>query len=113
MINKRLPVVSLIFYILAGLFLIFAVWAAVYSFRYIADLAAMGQVVVKDNLFEVASFHMGNFGQYFVFAVLLFGVGWIVNLFAGIEVEEYDYVDEEHEFEDDLLEDLETEFDIE
>jgi hypothetical protein len=111
MINKKLPVISLVFYILAGLFLIFAVWAAVYSFRYIADLVSMGQVVVSDNLFEVASFHMGNFGQYFVFAALLFGAGWIVNLFSGIEVEEYDYVDEELESMEDLLDDLENEID--
>ena len=113
MINKKLPIVSLVFYILAGLFLIFAVWAAVFSFRYIGDLVSMGQVVVRDNLFEVFSFHMGNFGQYVVFAALLFGAGWIVNLFAGIEVEEYDFVDEESESMEDLLDDLEAELDEE
>jgi hypothetical protein len=113
MINKKLPVVSLIFYILAGLFLIFAVWAAVYSFRYIADLVAMGQVVVSDSLFEVISFHMSNFGQYVVFTALLFGAGWIVHLFAGVEVETYDFADEELESMEELLDDLETELDEE
>ena len=105
MINKKLPVVSLIFYILAGLFLIFTVWAAVYSFRYISDLVSMGQVVVSDNLFEVISFHMGNFGQYIVYVALLFGAGWLVHLFSGVEVETYDYVDDELESMEDLLED--------
>ena len=105
MINKKLPVVSLILYILAGLFLIFAVWAAVFSFRYISELVTMGQVVVKDSLFEIVSFHMGNFGQYFVYTALLFGVGWIVNLFAGVEVETYDFDEEALESLEELLED--------
>lgn len=113
MIKNKLPVVSLIFYILAGLFLTFAVWAAVFSFQYISSMASMGQIVISDNLFEVVSFHMANFGQYVVFAALLFGAGWIVNLFAGVEVETYDYADEELESMEELMDDLETELDEE
>lgn len=105
MINKKLPVVSLIFYILAGLLLIFAVWAAVFSFQYISTMVAMGQIVPGDNLFEITSFHMTNFGQYVVYAALLFGVGWIVYLFS------------EHTtlavFEEDDLDDLLDELDLE
>ena len=83
MINKKLPIVSLILYILAGLFLAFAVWAAVVSFQYISEMAAMGQLVVSDNLFNIVSFHMSNFGQYVVFAAVLFGVGWIVQIISA------------------------------
>ncbi len=82
MIKQKLPIVSLILYILAGLFLIYAVWAAVFSFRYISSMVSMGQVVVRDSLFEVISFHVANFGQYVVFAALLFGAGWIVHLIS-------------------------------
>lgn len=87
MIKEKLPIVSLIFYILAGLFLIFAVWAAVFSFEYISGMVAMGQIVVSDNLFEITSFHMANFGQYVVFAALLFGVGWIVHIISAPKAE--------------------------
>lgn len=80
MINKKLPIVSLILYILAGLFAIFAVWAAVFSFQYISTMVDMNQIVVSDNLFEIVSFHISNFGQYIVFAALLFSAGWIVYL---------------------------------
>jgi hypothetical protein len=97
MSKKNLPVVSLIFFILAGLFLVFAIFAARFSFNYISELVAMGQVVVRDSLFEIISFHMGNFGQYVVYAALLFGVGWIVDLFAGVEVETYEYEEEDFE----------------
>jgi hypothetical protein len=46
----------------------------------------MGQVVVQDALFEIVSFHMTNFGQYVVYAALLFAAGWIVYLVTDLEV---------------------------
>ena len=112
MINKKLPVVSLIFYILAGLILIFAIWAAVFSIEYISTMVAMGQIIASDNLFEITSFHMTNFGQYLIYAALLFGVGWIVQLFAApvtVTLTE----DEEDEDLEELWEVLETDFDAE
>ncbi len=103
MINKKLPVISLVFYILAALLFIFAVWSANHSFRYISDLVSMGQVVIKDSLFDIISFHLNSFGQYVIYAALLFGIGWTVNLFAGVEVETYEFDDEELEALDELF----------
>lgn len=97
MINKKLPIVSLIFYILAGLFLAFSVWAAVFSFQYISEMAAMGQIVVSDNLFNIASFHMANFGQYVVFTALLFGTGWIVHIISAPKADELATAEEDVE----------------
>jgi hypothetical protein len=98
MIKNKLPIVSLILYILAGLLLIFAVWAAVFSFQYIAGMVEMGQVVVRDSLFEIVSFHVTNFGQYVVYAALLFAAGWVVYLVTDLEVVITD--DEEEDFSD-------------
>lgn len=86
MIKNKLPIVSLILYILAGLLFIYAIWAAVFSFQYISGMVDMGQVVVQDALFEIISFHMTNFGQYVVYAALLFAAGWIVYLVTDLEV---------------------------
>jgi hypothetical protein len=109
MIKNKLPIVSLIFYILAGLFFIFAIWAAVFSFQYISGMVEMGQVVVRDSLFEITSFHFSNFGQYVVYAALLFAAGWIVYLVTDLEVVFAD--DDEEEFaeivEDELLGEVE------
>jgi hypothetical protein len=109
MINKKFPIVSLVFYILAGLFLIFAVWAAVFSFRYISTMVSMGQIIVSDNLFEITSFHMANFGQYIVYAALLFGAGWIVQLISAPKAETLAAVEADVEEMEALLEDLEAE----
>lgn len=106
MINKKLPIVSLIFYVLAGLFLAFAVWAAVFSFQYISEMAAMGQIVVSENLFNIASFHMQNFGQYVVFSAILFGVGWIVYLTSAPKADALVVAEEDIESLEMLLEDL-------
>jgi hypothetical protein len=109
MIKNKLPIVSLIFYILAGLFFLFAIWAAVFSFQYISGMVEMGQVVVRDSLFEITSFHFSNFGQYVVYAALLFAAGWIVYLVTDLEVVFAD--DDEEEFaeimEDELLGEVE------
>ncbi|MBW6467174.1 MAG: hypothetical protein K0B06_11770 [Brevefilum sp.] len=111
MIRNKLPIVSLIFYILAGLFLLFAIWAAVFSFQYISGMVAMGQVVVRDSLFEITSFHFSNFGQYVVYAALLFAAGWIVYLVTDPEMELVFVDDDEEELaeivEDELLDEVE------
>lgn len=112
MIKQKLPIVSLIFYILAGLFLIFAVWAAVFSFQYISSMVAMNQLVIRENLFEVTSFHVANFGQYVVFAALLFGAGWTVHLVSLPDEEDWEFEEDEDEFEV-PEEDLEVDLDLE
>ncbi len=80
MSKKKTPVVSIVLYVLAGVLLIFGIWSAVYSFNYISDMIETGQLVTEGNLFEIISFHMGNFAQYLVFAALLFALGWILQV---------------------------------
>jgi hypothetical protein len=64
----------------------------------------MGQIVPGDNLFEITSFHMANFGQYIIYAALLFGVGWVMYLFSAPTTLAV--------FEEDDLEDLLEDFDL-
>lgn len=78
--KKSISIVSIVLYVFAGLLLVYTVWAAVYSFNYISSMVAQNQVVIEGIEFEIVSFHMSNFGQYFVFAVLLFASGWIVQM---------------------------------
>lgn len=109
MINKKLPIVSLIFYILAGLFFAFAIWAAVFSFQYISEMAAMGQIVVSENLFNIVSFHMQNFGQFVIFAAILFGVGWIIQVVSAPKEDELFVLVEDDDSMEVEMEDLQTE----
>jgi hypothetical protein len=98
MIKNKLPIVSLILYIMAGLLFIFAIWAAVLSIQTVNDAIAMGQITVRDSSFEILGYLFANFGQYLVYAALLFAAGWIVYLVTDLEVVFAD--DDEEDFSD-------------
>lgn len=104
--QKSIPVVSIILYVLAALLLGYSIWAAVYSSGIVSDAVAAQQLVVKGNEFEVISFYMQSIAQYFLFGVVLFALGWILqSLPTGAEeaVEE-DYI---YEMDEGLVEESE------
>ncbi len=101
--KKKIPVVSLIFYILAVITLAYGVWAIVYSAGIVKQAVSLNQLVVAGNEFEVVSFYMSNVAQYVLFALVLFGLGWIVQIITLQQAEDWD-----DEFEiSDLIEDFE------
>ncbi len=98
--QKSVPVVSIILYVLAALLLGYSIWAAVYSSGIISEAVAAQQLVVQGNEFEVISFYMQNIAQYFLFGVVLFALGWVIQSLSAQESEEYDeYEDEDITFE--------------
>lgn len=90
----KFPVVSIVLYVLAGLFALYTIWAAVYAFGYVSEMVAANQLVIKGSEFEVTNFLMSNFAQYAFFAIVLFALGRIV------QVVSFDIDDEEDEDED-------------
>ena len=76
--QKKLPVVSIIFFILAGVLLALGIWGAIYASDYISTLIDAGQLIVDGNEYELVSFHLSSYGQYVFFAILFFGIGWII-----------------------------------
>jgi hypothetical protein len=76
--KKKLPVISIVLFVLAGLLVIYSIWAAIFTADIIKNAVAMGQLVFKGNEFEVVSFYMTNIAQYALFAVVLFALGWIL-----------------------------------
>jgi hypothetical protein len=85
--QKKLPVVSIIFFILAGVLLALSIWGAVYASNYISSLIDAGQLMVDGNEYELVSFHLSSSGQYVFFAIIMFGIGWIIYLLAPEEEE--------------------------
>ena len=76
--QKSIPVVSIILYVFAALLLGYSIWAAVYSTGIISEAVAAQQLQVSGNEFEVVSFYMQNIAQYFLFGLVLFALGWIL-----------------------------------
>jgi hypothetical protein len=76
-------ILSIVFYALAALLMIYAVWAFSRSADIISEAIEAGQITVSGNLYEIISFYMANTGQYFVFALLLAGMGFLLHKGQG------------------------------
>ena len=90
----KFPVVSIVLYVLAALFALYSIWAAIYSINYVSEMVAANQLVIKGSEFEVANFLMTNIAQYAFFAIVLFALGRIMQVVSS------DINDEEDEDED-------------
>ena len=100
--QKKLPVISIIFFVLAGVLLALGIWGAIYASDYISTLIDAGQLVVDGNEYELVSFHLSSYGQYIFFAIIIFGIGWII---YALEPEEEELLlDEELLLEEEELE---------
>lgn len=86
--KKKLPILSTVLYVIAGLLVAYSIWAGVYSGKYISTMIDQGQLTFSGNEFEIVSFYMGNMAQYLLFAITLFVLGKIVLYFSFIEEED-------------------------
>jgi hypothetical protein len=86
--KKKLPILSTVLYVIAGLLVVYSIWAAVYSADYISTMMQQGQLAFSGNEFEIISFYMSNIAQYVLFAITLFVLGRILLYFSFIEEEE-------------------------
>jgi hypothetical protein len=75
-----------VLYVLAVLLLAYSVWAAIYSSQIVSQAIDMGQLLVSGSEFEILSFYMSNVAQYFLFAVVLFVLGYMLQTNPGQEV---------------------------
>lgn len=86
--KNKVPVLSIVFYVLAIILMAYAIWAAVYSFDYISQAVEQNQLIVEGFEFEIVNFYMTNVAQYVVFAAILFGIGWLLQkLESGVVIE--------------------------
>lgn len=76
--NFTSKVFSICLYVLAGLLFAYSIWALTNSISYIGEMINSGQLAFAGNEYDIINFYMGNCTQYFVFAVLLAAVGFLV-----------------------------------
>jgi len=80
MFNKKLPIISIVLYVLAGILAIYTIWSIVSIQAYIA----LQQVPFSGNEYSIISFYMSGSGQYAIFAVILFALGWFLQKFSPV-----------------------------
>jgi len=84
MFNKKLPVISFVLYVIAGILALFTIW----SFLNIHSYIASQQVSFSGNEYSIISYYMTSAGQYLIFAIILFSLGWILQKFSPVTVKE-------------------------
>ncbi|MGG4397571.1 hypothetical protein ABEX25_25045 [Paenibacillus thiaminolyticus] len=82
--KKKIPILSIVLYALAGLLMLYTAWSASRSYGYISEMIAMGQLVGSENRYEIVNFFMTNCAQYLLFAVILFTLGWILHMNSSL-----------------------------
>ena len=79
MYKKTIQIVpSIVLYICAGLMAAYAIWSYIFCADVISQARAAGQLAASGSEYDIASFYMGNCGQYFVFALLLTAAGLLL-----------------------------------
>ena len=74
--NKtKYVILSIVFYVVAGLLAIYAIWSYTYCADIISQARAVGQLASSGNEYDIVSFYMSNCGQHVVFALLLVAAG--------------------------------------
>jgi hypothetical protein len=75
--NKKISQIipGIILFAFAGLLFIYALWSFAHCTDIISQAKAAGQLAAKGNEYDIASFYMGNCGEYFAFALLLAAAG--------------------------------------
>jgi prepilin signal peptidase PulO-like enzyme (type II secretory pathway) len=110
--EKKIPVVSIIFYVLAAILLAYSIWALSFSINYVSTAVAQNQLIIDGYEFEVASFYMSNVAQYVVFAAILFGIGWVVQKVESLKTESVE-LDDDDMIDDEWLKEVEEEIEEE
>ncbi|WP_374017383.1 hypothetical protein ABU162_25005 [Paenibacillus thiaminolyticus] len=82
--KKKIPILSMVLYALAGLLMLYTAWSASHSYGYISEMIAMNQLVASENRYEIVNFFMTNCAQYMLFAVILFTLGWILHMNSSL-----------------------------
>jgi len=110
--EKKIPVVSIIFYVLAVILLAYSIWALSFSINYVSTAVAQNQLMIDGYEFEIASFYMSNVAQYVVFAAILFGIGWVVQKIEVLRTECFE-LDDDDMFDEAWLDEVEEDFEEE
>ena len=80
MVKKKVPVLSIVLYVLAGILVAFSVWSVIYDHSYIV---AQG-VTFKGNEYNIVNYYMSSAGLFTILAVILSTLGWILQKFSPL-----------------------------
>lgn len=88
--KKKFSAISIALYVFAVLLVLYTAWALYHSIRYISETMAQNQLVFSGNEYDIVSFYMANCAQYILFAIILFTLGWMLQINSFDRVGKHD-----------------------
>lgn len=82
----KLPVFTISIFVLAGMLILYSIWAIIQCHSYITKAVAAGQLTFNGNEYDVVNFYMTNCAQYVLFAVIFAALGWMFTRFTPMAV---------------------------
>lgn len=73
----KLPLLSLMLYIIAGLLAIYGIWTFTFCYNTVKEAISSGQITFKGNEYDIITFYMSTCSQYLVNVVILAALGRI------------------------------------
>ena len=78
--KRKLSIISIVFYALAGILAIYMFWSIVNINKMLVDQ----QVVFSGNEFNIINYYATNAGVYGIYAIIIFALGWILQKMSPI-----------------------------
>jgi putative Ca2+/H+ antiporter (TMEM165/GDT1 family) len=104
MTNKKIPVLTIVLFIIALLLCAYSVWTLVFSHTYITEIIAQGGASLEDNFYEIFSYYVSGVANYVLFAILFVVIGlkhwWAAPAQSEEFYEDSEQYDEESDDED-------------
>jgi len=76
--QKKLSVISIILFVLAGLLTVFFVWAMYNCYVQVDNAIIQGNLTVSGNIYVIVDYYMNNAVVYLIWAILLLCFGLVI-----------------------------------
>ena len=76
--KKKVSVMSIVFFVLAGLLAVYTIWALMNSIEVVKG----EQIAFKGNEYVIINYYMTSALSNGLTALILFGIGWVIQLLA-------------------------------
>ncbi|MBM7833382.1 hypothetical protein [Clostridium sardiniense] len=85
--SKNVSIVSIVFYVMAGLMILYSIFTLVNSYDYISELVNQGRISIKYQFKEVIIYYMNACMPYVFYSIVFGAIGYIINKLECIRKE--------------------------
>ena len=100
MSKRKISILSIVLFVIAGLLAIYTIWSFVNVLEYLKNIMQQQQITFKGNEYDIINTFVSSCGQYAFYAIVLAVLGWILQKMSPV-VEPAPEFDEQDVFAED------------